>query len=122
MTRGPDGATIDSMSRLLALAVLLALVGAPVTALDREDLGKAMPCCEGDPCGQAIGQAPQCCELAPAAPAERPALKVERAAPSLPLVSSVLPTLPSLAGLRRAAAVSATPLDTSPSRPVVLRL
>jgi hypothetical protein len=109
------------MSRLVILAVLFALVGAPLLALDRAS-EPAMPCCQGAPCAQQIGQAPECCAISPAAPDERPALKVQRAAPSIPAVSAVLPTLALPARVSRTAATPAVAPDTSPSRPVVLRL
>jgi hypothetical protein len=111
------------MSRVIALAVLVALPGAPLLALARaSDARAAMACCKGDACPQEIGQARECCAISPAAPDERPALKVERRAASIPAVSAVLPTLALPAGVSRTAASPAVALDTSPSRPVVLRL
>jgi hypothetical protein len=81
-----------------------------------------MPCCEADPCGPEVGRAADCCSVAPAAPDDRPALKVERAVPAFLAVTSVPPTLARPAGHSRTAAGSPVALDTSPSRPVVLRL
>lgn len=111
--------------RVVAIAVLVGLMGAPLAALDCEPgQPDAMPCCQGDAssCHPEIGQSPDCCKASPAGPeGEGPALKVERAAPSsLPAVA-VLPALPAPASARLAVS-SAVPLDTSPSRPTVLRL
>jgi hypothetical protein len=110
---------------LIATAVLLGLIGAPLAAMDCEPgQPDAMPCCQGDAssCHQEIGQAPDCCKASPAGPGgDGPALKVERAAPSSLPVVAVLPALPAPASPRPAVSASA-PLDTSPSRPTVLRL
>jgi hypothetical protein len=111
------------MKRLVALGLFLALPGAPVLALDRASAARpAMACCENDPCAPAIGQAPECCSVSPAAPDERPALKVERASSSPALAAAVLPLLVVLEARESAAAASDVPPDTSPLRPVVLRL
>jgi hypothetical protein len=111
------------MRRLVAVAMLLAVPGAPVLALDRaSDARAAMTCCENDPCAPAIGQAPECCAVSPAAPDERPALKVERAPSSPALVVAVLPALAVPAARPRPAVAADLPPDTSPFRPVVLRL
>jgi hypothetical protein len=110
---------------LIAIAVLLGLIGAPLAALDcQPGQPDAMPCCQGhaSSCHQAIGQAPDCCKASPAGPeGEGPALKIERAADSSLPVVAVLPALPPPAPARLAVSSSA-PLDTSPSRPTVLRL
>jgi hypothetical protein len=110
---------------LIATAVLLGLIGAPLAAMDCEPgQPDAMPCCQGDAssCPQEIGRAPDCCEASPAGPeGEGAALKVERAAPSSSPVMAVLSALPAPASARPALSSSA-PLDTSPSRPTVLRL
>ena len=114
---------MDGMTRLVAIAVVLALTGSPLVALDRaRDAREAMPCCQGDSCPQESGQAPDCCQASPGSPAgEGPALKVERKGPSSLPVLAVLPSPPSSSPDRIGAAV-APPLDTSPSRPTVLRL
>jgi hypothetical protein len=114
-----------AMKRAIVIMMLLGLVGAPLAALDCEPgQPDAMPCCQGDAssCHQEIGRAPDCCRASPAGPeGEGLALKVERAAAaSLPVVA-VLPALPAPAPARLAVSSSA-PLDTSPSRPTILRL
>jgi hypothetical protein len=111
------------MKGFVALALVVALPGAAVLALDRaSDARAAMPCCEADPCGEEIGRAADCCAVSPAAPDDRPALKVERASPSWALATSALPRIAPPARASRAPAASAVPPDTSPSRPLVLRL